>query len=84
MSRGRKPNADPPTEWYISLPSTLAAKVELLLYDPVTQKAQYGGRSGLIQTLLRTWVEGKIRENLTPDQSSAIMQPQVETQEQEL
>lgn len=57
MKRGRKPHSDPPVQWFTNIPQSLAAKVELLLYDPVTQKPRYGGRSGLIQILLRRWVE---------------------------
>lgn len=60
MTRGRKPLSDPPIEWYISMPSSLAAKVELLIYDPTTQKPKYGGRSGLVQMLVRKWVEEQI------------------------
>lgn len=57
MSRGRKAHSDPPVGWFVSIPGTLAAKVELLLFDPATAKPKYGGRSGLMQMLLREWVE---------------------------
>lgn len=61
MTRGRKAHADPPVKYVISVPSTLSAKVELLLFDPVTQKPLYGGRSALITQLLREWVERQVR-----------------------
>lgn len=57
MSRGRKAHIDPPVNVMISIPTSLNAKVELLLYDPVLDKPKYGGRSALMQTLLREWVE---------------------------
>jgi metal-responsive CopG/Arc/MetJ family transcriptional regulator len=56
-TRGRKPHADPPVDVMVSLPTTLNAKLELLLYDPLTGKPRYGGRSALIQQLIREWVE---------------------------
>lgn len=66
MARGRRPAADPPVEWYTSIPGSLAAKVELLLFDPVLNKPKYGGRSGLIQFLLRKWVEEQVGVEQSP------------------
>jgi len=60
MPRGRKPHSDPPVAMYLSVPSSLAAKVDLLLFDATTGKPKYGGRSGLVQLLLRGWVDGQI------------------------
>lgn len=48
---------DPPKEIKISLPSSLVAKMELLLYDPMRQKPLYGSRSSLVRQLLERWVE---------------------------
>lgn len=56
-ARGRKPHSDPPVQWFLSVPTTLAAKVDLLLMDPVTRKVKYSARSDLVQVLLREWVE---------------------------
>lgn len=66
--RGRKAHIDPPVNFVLSIPQSLAAKVELLLYDPTTGKPAYGGRSALIQQLLREWVESQLltRENKPP------------------
>jgi len=61
--RGRKPQLDRPVDVMVSIPSTVAAKLELLLYDPLTGRPQYGGRSRLIQQLIREWIE---RQALTP------------------
>lgn len=66
--RGRKPSIDPPVDYVLSIPRSLAAKVELLLYDPVFGRPKYGGRSGLIQQLLRDWIEA---QGLTPAANSA-------------
>lgn len=57
MTRGRKPHADTPVKFMISFPGTLCAELELLLYDPVLGKPKYGGRSALIQQLVREWVD---------------------------
>lgn len=57
MGRGRKSHLDTPVNLVVSIPTSLAAKVELLLFDPTTNKPKYGGRSALIQQLLREWVE---------------------------
>lgn len=56
MPRGRKAHIDPPVNVMVSLPTSLNAKVELLLYDPILQKPRYGARSDLIEQLLREWV----------------------------
>lgn len=53
---GRKPHSDPPFEKDISLPSSLVAEVELRLFDPATQKVQYGAFSKLVERLLREWL----------------------------
>lgn len=57
MSRGRRRHSDPPVNYYISMPQTLAAKIELALFDPTTGKPKYGGRSQLFQILARRWLE---------------------------
>ena len=57
MPRGRRRHNDPPVNYYLSLPTTLAAKIELALFDPTTGKPKYGGRSQLFQLLARQWLE---------------------------
>jgi len=44
-------------EWKISLPATLAARIELLLLDPGKLKPEYGARSRLIVELLENWLD---------------------------
>jgi len=65
MARGRKPHIDPPAKFEVSIPTSLAARVELLLYDPIAGKPRYGGRSQLVQELLSQWVAGQISQNQT-------------------
>ena len=55
--RGKKPHADPPVEWKVSIPTSIAAQVELILTDPLTGKPKHGARAKLIAQLLRTWVD---------------------------
>lgn len=53
MSAGRRAHTDPPIDWALSIPTSVAAKADILLLDPLTQKPKYGGRSKLVTTLLR-------------------------------
>jgi len=57
MKRGRKPLTTPSIEWKNSIPSPLAAEIELLLLDPISGRVTYGARSQLIESLLRDWVD---------------------------
>lgn len=58
----RPPNIIPSTRWSISLPEDLAAEIELVLADPLTNKVTYATRSKLLETLLRQWLESKKTE----------------------
>lgn len=59
----RKRHLDTPVQWFINIPKTLAAKVELLLADPLQpDRARYGSRSALVQQLLREWIEKRAKE----------------------
>lgn len=57
MGRGRPKKHDTPVSWYVSIPSSLAAEVELILLDPLTGRPRFGERSQLVELLLRDWVE---------------------------
>lgn len=50
---GRKPHADPPENWRLSIPRSLAIQVELLLYDPAKGKVAYSSRSDYVTSLIR-------------------------------
>lgn len=54
MRRKRK---EPHIRLDVEIPESLAAEVELLLFDPVRGKTRYGARQRLIENLLRKWVE---------------------------
>lgn len=54
---GRTPHSDPPQRKELSLPQSLVAEVELILYDPSLQKVQYSAFSKLVERLLREWLE---------------------------
>lgn len=70
---GRRPSEIPMVKWKVSLPTPLAAEIEILLYDPLTGRPQYGGRSQLIETLLRTWVAKERNKSLTQDKAPDIL-----------
>lgn len=57
MPRGRRPRVDPPTQWEISLPTSLVVEVELHILDPVRRTHAFGARSALVQRLLREWLD---------------------------
>lgn len=58
--RGRPPLADPPVEWKVAVPSSLANKITLILADPMSGGVKYGSRSKLIELLLRNWLKDLI------------------------
>ena len=45
----------PAVEWKVSIPQALALDIELLFYDPVNHKPNYGARSVLITQLLTNY-----------------------------
>lgn len=49
MARRRKEES---TEWKVSIPSWLAWEIEVICYNPVRGKPDYGARSQLITELL--------------------------------
>ncbi len=55
--RGRKPLEVPRIRWQVFVNEKLAAAVELLLLDPMREKAKYGART--------EYLEGLIRKDLT-------------------
>lgn len=61
---GRRPNSDFIAPWKVNLPATLAAQVEMRLFDDLTKKPRYGARAKLLEQLLVYWLA---RENGTPE-----------------
>ena len=57
MTTGRKTLHDRPTEWKLSLPSSVASEVALFLADPLTGRPRHGARAQLVTQLLRRWLE---------------------------
>jgi len=68
---GRRPHDVAPHQWKVTIPSDLAAEVELLLFDPLTGKPQYGGRAKLLEALLREWVGKRRLQHLTSAEQGA-------------
>lgn len=54
---GRPLRSVPAVKRIINLSAPLSAEVDLLLYDPRLGTIAYGAFSGLIESLLREWVE---------------------------
>lgn len=52
----RRHEADLIRNWKITLPATLAGRVEYMLLSPVHQKPIYGARARLVEKLLEYWV----------------------------
>ena len=53
---GRKALTTPNTPWKCQIPEDVAAKVDLLILDPVKGVPTYGARSALVTQLLRNWL----------------------------
>lgn len=53
---GRPVNDDLIKPWKVSLPATLAGRVEFMLRDPIHNKALYGARAELLEKLLEWWI----------------------------
>lgn len=60
--RGRRKAIDPSVQWSIMIPGTLAAQVELCLFDPLRGKTGFGTRSRLVCQLLQGWLETQRKE----------------------
>lgn len=73
LRAGRPLNPHLRAEWKLSVRATIAARVDLLLEDPVTRKPKYGARSKLIEGLLEQWLadQGEVVERNTPVLSAA-------------
>lgn len=63
----RKRSNVPRRYWKISLSATLAARLELHLYDPVHKKPRYGSRSKVLEYALEILVDKLESGELTLD-----------------
>ena len=54
---GRNKKTDPTVEVKIRVPSSLAARLELYIFDPIRKRASYGVRSTIFVNLLREWLD---------------------------
>lgn len=68
----RPRNLDPNVAWATEIPSSLAAKVELALYDPVRQNIQYGARRKLLVALLSDWLARTQQGGFLAEQLTAL------------
>jgi len=57
---------DRPIQWRCNIPESVAAKVELRLWDPLRHTVRLGARSELVTHLLRGWLEDG-EEKTNPD-----------------
>lgn len=61
--RGRKPKHEHgAVSWEVLLPAALAARLELLLLDPLTGAVRYGAKSQLVVRLLEEWLAPHAKE----------------------
>ncbi len=85
--RGRKAQDEQKVPYNALIPEGLAAKIDLLLLNPMTGKIKYGARSQLIEKILRRWLEEQISagseaEPFTPDLGRYAGNRSSETQEE--
>lgn len=52
-------------KWKITLPATLAGRVEYMLISPISQKPIYSARARLVRALLEDWVARESGASIT-------------------
>lgn len=72
MTRGRKPFADKRVRREVSLPETLALRIDLLAHDPLRGKPRSGEWSRIVIEALQAWL---LKQSLRGEQDYAIMAP---------
>lgn len=72
--QGRPRHSDPPVEWKVSLPASLAHRITLILADPLSGSTRYGSRSKLIELLLRNWLASLSPPAKTEEQSAQAVE----------
>ena len=68
--RGRPAYADPPVEFKIYIPASLAARIKLECYNPLRQNTRYGAQSAFIVAALQ---EHFNKKEVTPNGPSTAM-----------
>ena len=56
-------------DFKVSLPAALAAEIDLIFVNPLTNRPKYGARARLVTSLLQQWLDqqrGIIREHHIP------------------
>lgn len=79
MAKPGRPSLLVPTvEWKVRIPVDLAAKADMLTWDPVKGTIMYGARSALITELLRTRLDnlGKHADTIHGDINPTINLPE--------
>lgn len=66
VQRGRKAYVVPTVEWKCHIPVDVAAKIDMVTFDPVKGKVKYGARSSFVTQLLRDWLASHGHEPQTP------------------
>ena len=69
----RIPKTDRPITWKVNMPESIAAEVELHLFDPVRGNVAYGARSKLIEGLLRAWLDAKRAKQSAPSAETSTL-----------
>lgn len=56
---GRPANDIPTIDWKVHIPVPIAAKIDVLLLDPVTGKTRHGARSAFVTELLVKYLNSR-------------------------
>jgi hypothetical protein len=75
--RGRPAYADPPVEFKIYIPASLAARIKMECYNPLRQNTAYGAQSAFMVAALKEYFNS--REAKHNDSSTAMAQREVDT-----
>lgn len=54
----------PTTHWSLRIDATLAARVEMALWDPILKKPRYRSRKMLVEHLFEEWLEQIAKEEI--------------------
>ena len=63
MNKVGRPKGEEKVLWRVRVSIALAAKVDLLLFDPVNEITRYGSKAALMETLLTEWVRAQEKPN---------------------
>lgn len=66
MTKGRPRVPYLRVDFKVSLPAALAAEIDLMFQDPLTNRPKYGARAKLVTALMQRWLAEQRGEPVVP------------------